>query len=93
MGQSKQECPHCYREPGDVHSEGCPRSRKSQRRLTRLCAPAPRWFHLAKGAAQLVSGEWFENPGIGYSKKPLAAGWPRALTRADAEAIMQAARP
>jgi len=60
--------------------------------LARLCAPQPRWFHVAKGVAQLVTGRMFDNPGIGYSRKPLAAGWPRSLSRADAEAIVKAAR-
>jgi hypothetical protein len=97
MSESKTTCPICKRPPGGIHKLDCPNGRVAQRELARDCVMrhTRRWFHLAKGIAQRESGgifkpaRWVENPGIGYSLKPLAAGWPRSITRAEALAIVK----
>lgn len=49
MGQSKQTCDLCRREPGTPHLDQCARSRVQQRALAVACESlgAPRWLHVS----------------------------------------------
>ena len=104
MSQSKTHCPHCYRWPGGIHEDDCPRSRASHAALAARMMDAGRprlvwkkgligYKPRAKSFLLFESKmKWIDNPGVPcvkYGRNPRIGGIP-AGKKAEAGEFLRA---